>query len=124
MLQTVLFSCPVLPLSSGYGGDLVLIFYQVKKQNMNADCLTNRKLTNYDIFAERMLLICIVYFLLKEKRSAYIVRFPAQVYFYSFSCRKLHHCCSCKALHLRRLKRVFQLSYRIVSTKEALSYGN
>ena len=64
MLQTVLFSCPVLPLSSGYGGDLVLIFYQVKKQNMNADCLTNRKLTNYDIFAERMLLICIVYFLL------------------------------------------------------------
>ena len=37
---------------------------EVKKQDMNADCLTNRKLTNYDIFAERMLLICIVYFLL------------------------------------------------------------
>ena len=37
---------------------------EVKKQDMNADCLTNRKLTNYDIFAQRMLIICMVYFLL------------------------------------------------------------
>ena len=42
LLQTVLCSCAVLPLSSGYGGDPVLIFYRVFSHDVTAAILVSQ----------------------------------------------------------------------------------